>query len=101
MIGVIVTLRSDSGLDRSAVAAIAEQAVPMFESMPNLRSKIFTFDPESGTATNVYVWESEDAARAFFSPELTELVTNLYGVAPEIRFVEIAALVDNGVAAPA
>jgi hypothetical protein len=101
MIGVIVTLRSDAGLDRSAVAAIAEQAVPMFEGMPQLRSKVFTFDPESGTATNMYVWESEDAARAFFSPELTELVTNLYGVAPEIRFVEIAALVDNGVTAPA
>ena len=101
MIGVIVTFRSEAGLDRSAVASVAEQAVPMFEGMAGLRSKVFTFDPDSGTATNVYVWESEDAARAFFSPELTELVTNLYGVAPEVRFVEIAALVDNGVASPA
>jgi hypothetical protein len=101
MIGVIVNLRSDAGLDRSAVAAIADQAIPMFEGMPSLRSKLFTFDPESGTATNVYVWESEDAARAFFSPELTDLVTNLYGVAPEVRFVEIVALVDNEVAARA
>jgi hypothetical protein len=36
-----------------------------------------------------------------FSPELTERVTGLYGVRPEVRFVEVGALVDNGVAAPA
>jgi heme-degrading monooxygenase HmoA len=101
MIGVFVTLRSEAGLDRSAVTTVAEQAVPTFDGMPGLRSKVFTFDPETGTATNVYVWESEDAARAFFTPELTELVTGLYGVAPDIRFVEIPALVENGVASPA
>ena len=101
MIGVFVSFRSEAGLDRSAVMAIAEQAAPAFDGMPGLRSKAFTYDPESGTATNFYVWESEEAARAFFSPELTERVTGLYGVAPEVRFVEIAALVENEVAAPA
>ena len=44
---------------------------------------------------NFYVWESEDAARSFFSDELRERVTGLYGVAPTIEFVEIAQLVDN------
>ena len=67
MIGVMITFRSEGGLDRSTVLAIAEKAAPSFEGMPGLRSKVFTFDPESGEATNVYVWESEDAARAFFT----------------------------------
>ena len=44
---------------------------------------------------NFYVWESEDAARSFFSEELRKGVTGLYGVAPTIDFVEIAQLVDN------
>jgi len=101
VIGVIITFRSEGGLDRSTVLAIAEKAAPSFEGMPGLRSKVFTFDGESGEATNVYVWESEDAARAFFTPELAERVTGLYGARPEIRFVEVAALVDNGVGAPA
>src|SRR6476646_8039685 len=101
MIGGFVSFRSDAGLDRSAVMANAEKAAPGFEGMPGLRSKAFTFDPESGEATNVYVWESEAAARGFFSPELAERVTGLYGVRPEIRFVEIAALVDNGAGVPA
>jgi heme-degrading monooxygenase HmoA len=99
MIGVVVSFRSEAGLDRSLVNGIAQKAAPAFEGMPGLRSKVFTFDPETGEATNVYVWESEAAAREFFSPELAERVTGLYGVRPEIRFVEVAALVDNGVAA--
>ena len=95
MIGVMVSFRSEARLDRSLVMGIAEKAAPTFEGMPGLRSKIFTFDPESGEATNVYVWESEEAPSAFFSDALTERVTDLYGVRPNVDFVEIPALVDN------
>jgi hypothetical protein len=41
------------------------------------------------------VWESKEAAEAFFSDDLRNLVTGLYGVAPTIDFVEIAQIVDN------
>jgi heme-degrading monooxygenase HmoA len=101
MIGVIVTIRSEEGLARATVDGIAEQARGMFEGMPGLRSKAFTYDPVSQTATNFYVWESEEAARAFFSPELSARVTELYGAPPEVRFVEIPALVDNAAAVEA
>lgn len=101
MIGVFVTFRSSSELGRDRAIGVAEKASPTFQGMPGLRSKAFTWDPESGEATNFYVWDSEEAARAFFSPELIERVTGLYGVAPEIRFVEIGALVDNAAAVPA
>jgi hypothetical protein len=46
----------------------------------------------------VYFWESEDDAHAFFSDELRERVTGFYGVAPTVEFLEVMALVDNGVA---
>jgi hypothetical protein len=95
MIGVFVSFRSDSGLDREAVMSLAEKAAPQFEGMPGLRSKVFTWDGESRSATNFYVWDSEEAARGFFTPELAQRVTGLYGVAPEIRFAEIGAIVDN------
>jgi hypothetical protein len=63
--------------------------------MPGLRSKAFTVDDAHQRAMNFYVWESEDAARTFFSDELRERVTGLYGVEPTIEFVEITQLVDN------
>ena len=43
----------------------------------------------------MYLWDSEEAARGFFSDELVERVTGLYGVRPTVTFVEVAELVDN------
>lgn len=98
MIGVFVTFEGSDGPDRDRAAKVAHEARHMFEGMAGLRSKVFTYDEAAARATNVYVWDSEDAARAFFNPELTELVTGLYGVAPSIAFVEVLELVDNGAA---
>jgi hypothetical protein len=95
MIGVIVTFPYDEEIDPVAVTAIAEGASERFEGMPGLRSKAFTISEEQNAAVNFYVWDSLDAAEAFFTPELRERVTGLYGVAPRIEYVEIAALVDN------
>jgi hypothetical protein len=60
-----------------------------------LRLKVFTLDQDRQRAANFYVWDTEEAARGFFSEELRDVVIKLYGVAPDIEFVEIAALVDN------
>ena len=95
MIGVIVTFRPDHDLERSVVAKIAQEARGMFEGMPGLRSKVFTIDQSNGQARNFYVWDSEDAARGFFSDALVERVTGLYGVKPTVEFVDVLALVDN------
>ncbi|HEU5002327.1 MAG TPA: hypothetical protein VFW71_06050 [Actinomycetota bacterium] len=95
MIGVFVTFDCGSGFDAGKVAGIASHARSMFEGMPNLRHKFFTMDPDAGRATNFYVWESEEAARAFFNEALVERVTGLYGVAPTIEYVEIAETVTN------
>jgi heme-degrading monooxygenase HmoA len=96
MIGVIVTFQyDDGGADRERILKIASDSAPRFEGVAGLRSKVFTLDESNARATNVYVWDSEDAARAFFDDALIERVTALYGVRPTVDFVEIAALVDN------
>jgi hypothetical protein len=95
MIGVFVTFRYGDSFDQRAVRKIAETARPRFEGIPGLRSKAFTLDSRSRQAVNFYVWESEEAAKAFFTDELVERVTGLYGVRPSIEFVQIAALVEN------
>ena len=95
MLGVIVTFRYEANFDERAVRKIADTALARFQGMPGLRSKAFTFNPTKREALNFYVWESEDAARAFFTTELTERVTGLYGVRPTVEFVQIAALVEN------
>src|SRR3954447_23302384 len=95
MIGVFVTFRYGDDFDERAVRKIAETARVRFEGMPGLRSKAFTLNAGKREATNFYVWDSEDAAREFFTDELLQRVTALYGVRPSVEFVEIAALVEN------
>jgi hypothetical protein len=95
MIGVIVEFQYGDEFDPARVAGIAGQARGRFEGLPELRQKAFTIDEQNRRATNVYLWESEEAARAFFDDELVARVTQLYGVRPTVTFVEVAELVDN------
>jgi len=95
MIGVVVTFRCGDDFDEQAVRSIAENARASFEGMKGLRSKAFTFSSAKREATNFYLWDSEDAAKAFFTESLLERITGLYGVRPTVEFVQIAALVDN------
>ena len=96
MIGVFVTFRYGDNFNEQAVRKIAETARAKFEGMPGLRSKAFTINSAKREATSFYVWDSEDAANAFFTDAMLERVTGLYGVRPTVEFVQIATLVDNG-----
>src|SRR5262245_29689099 len=89
MIGVFVTFRYGDNFDEQAVRRIAEAARATFERMPGLRFKAFTVNAGKREATNFYVWDSDDAAKAFFTEALLERVTGLYGVRPSVEFVQI------------
>lgn len=95
MIGVSVVFDYNGDFDRSRVIEVAKKARNMFEGLPGLRFKFFTLDEKQNRAMNFYVWDSQEAAEAFFTEELRERVTGLYGVSPTVSFLEIAELVDN------
>jgi heme-degrading monooxygenase HmoA len=95
MLGVLVEFRYEGDFDGARLAEIAHGARTGFEGMPGLRQKAFTIDEENRRATNLYVWESEDRARAFFDDERLEHIAGLYGVRPTVTFVEIPELVVN------
>ena len=95
MIGVFVTFRYADKFDEQSVRKIAETARAMFAGMPGLRSKAFTVNTGKREASNFYVWDTEDAAKEFFTDALVERVTGLYGVRPSVDFVQVAALVEN------
>ncbi len=95
MIGVSVVFDYDGDFDRSRVITVAKNARTMFEGLPGLHFKFFTLDEKQERAINFYVWDSMEAAEAFFTDELRERVTGLYGVPPTISYLEIAEFVDN------
>lgn len=95
MIGVFVTFQYGDDFDSTRVANIAQNARSRFEGMPGLTAKYFTVDENEQRAVNFYVWDDDDAARNFFSDEMMDRVTGLYGVKPVVDFVTIAEVVDN------
>ena len=95
MQGVIVELQYGDDFDRARIEGVAREVRGRFEGMPGLRQKAFTVDEGSRRATNIYLWDSAEAAHEFFSDELREGVMQLYGVRPTVSFVEVAQLVDN------
>jgi hypothetical protein len=95
MIGVFVTFRYGDQFSEQALWKIAETARTRFAGLPGLHSKAFTVNSGKREATNFYVWDSEDAAKEFFTDALLERVTGLYGVRPSVEFVQIAALVEG------
>jgi uncharacterized protein YfiM (DUF2279 family) len=98
MMGVFVTFRYADHFDEQALRKIAGTARATFDGMPGLRSKAFTINAPKREATNFYVWDSEDAARAFFTDALMARITGLYGVRPSVEFVDIPTLVENAAA---
>ena len=95
MIGVLVTFRYGNEFNETTVRKIAEGAQSKFVGMPGLHYKIFTLDTAAREAVNFYVWNSESEARSFFTDQLIARVTGLYGVKPELRYVQIAEVVAN------
>jgi hypothetical protein len=95
MIGVLVTFPQTDELDPSAVAKIAAEQRGTFEGMDGLRFKSFTLDEDGGQAKNFYVWDDEAKARAFFTDEVVDMVTGIYGVAPKIEYLDVMEFVDN------
>lgn len=95
MIGVIVTFHYGDKFDEQTLRKIAGTARAKFEGMEGLRSKAFTISSGKREAVNFYVWDSEDVAKAFFTEQVLEMITGLYGVRPTVEFVQIATLVEN------
>src|SRR5512139_2648169 len=96
MIGVFVTFDLGAAYDAGRLSQLAQAALPKFRGMPGLVSKTFTLDDAARQAVNFYVWETEEAARGFFSEEAIAWVTGVYGVRPKLTFVKIAGRVENG-----
>ncbi|MFO0705454.1 MAG: YdhR family protein [Nitrospira sp.] len=95
MIAVMVRFQYEHEFNEARLQHIAEGARTKFQGMPGLRSKAFTVDAANRQALNFYVWESEDAARKFFSPPMIDGVATIYGVRPSIEYLKLAVLVEN------
>ncbi|MEV0992204.1 hypothetical protein [Streptomyces sp. NPDC049949] len=95
MLGVLVTFTQTDKFDRATLANIAGELRGPFEGMPSLRFKSFMLDEDGVRARNFYMWDDEEKGRAFFTEEIVNKVTGIYGVPPKIEYLDVVGFVDN------
>ncbi|MEU5277962.1 hypothetical protein AB0G87_16270 [Streptomyces asoensis] len=95
MLGVLVTFTQAEKFDLSVLEKTADELREPFEGMPGLRFKSFMLDEDGSHARNFYVWDDDEKGRSFFTEELVEKVTGIYGTRPEIEYLDIVGFVDN------
>lgn len=86
MVEVLLVFLFGPEFDEARIRQVAEAAQGESSATPGLRSKELMIDAANRGAVHLYIWDSEDAAREFFTPDRVELITALYGVRPSVQF---------------
>ncbi|HSQ62340.1 MAG TPA: hypothetical protein VLM85_03975 [Polyangiaceae bacterium] len=95
MILAIVTYNLPRRATLEEARSVASARAPTYLNVPGLLRKNFCLSEDGKRAGGVYVWDSKARAEAFYTPEWRQLVTGLYGAAPEIVYMHSPVMVDN------
>jgi len=80
---------------RGNMAERFKRSEEMFRNTPKLIRKYFCYDEAKHTGHSVYLWETEEAARAFYNDAFLEHFKANFGTTPELFFVDTLQVVDN------
>ena len=95
MIVAIVTFRLSKRWTVEEAAAVFKSTAPKYLGKPGLVRKHYYVTEAGDRAGGIYFWESKAAAEACYTPEWKAMVTDKYGVAPEILYADVPVSVDN------
>jgi len=94
VITAIVSFKLPQAITVDEAKAKFQGTAPKYQDVPGLIRKYYLFDPED-TAGGVYLWQSREAAEAFYSDEWRRFIADTYGVEPDVRYFETPVVVDN------
>jgi hypothetical protein len=76
------TYATPPNLDEPAIRNLFDQVAGNYLEVPGLIRKYFGFSDDASEVIGIYLWESKDAADAFYSDEWMAGVTERWGAAP-------------------
>lgn len=92
---VIVRYPLPVPVEREVMMDEFRQAERQFAATPGLIRKYFCYDEENHTGHSVYLWETEEQARAFHGPQFARKMVEIFDAPPECTFVDTLLIVDN------
>lgn len=96
MIATIVTFRhTEATYDRARLEAISHSTAPKYRGKPGLVTKTYWYDDTAREHGGIYLWTERRFAEETHTPEHIEHLATLYGVRPEVRYIDAPVFVDN------
>ena len=99
MITAIVQFPLKEGTTLEQARDAYEGSAPKYRGLAGLARKYYLFDAAAGIGGGCYLWESREAAEAFYDDAWKRFITKRYGAEPRISYFETPVIVDNTVAA--
>jgi hypothetical protein len=93
MIIAVVRFKLPAGTSLADAKALYEGSAPKYRGLPGLVRKHYVFG--DGVGGGIYLWESREAAEKLYTAEWKQMLTERYGTAPEITWLENPVTVDN------
>jgi hypothetical protein len=79
---VLWTYAVPPALTEPAIRTLFSQVAGNYLEVPGLIRKYFGFTEDAQSVIGIYLWDSKEAAAAFYSPEWMAAVTERWGAAP-------------------
>ncbi|GIW10041.1 MAG: YdhR family protein [Chloroflexi bacterium] len=92
MYGVLVQFPAEAPLSTEQCRQRWEAIAPMFEKEPGFVHKAFLRSPDGITWGGFYLWQSREAAEAYYTPEWRQRMSERYGAEPSVTFFEVPAV---------
>ena len=102
MITAIVLYDLPKSITREQCQAHYHKIAPSFLKAPGFLRKQFIYSVDGKVGGGVYMWETLEAANAFFSGPWLDGIRERYGIEPRISYFETFAVADakDGVSFP-
>lgn len=99
MIAALILFDTDSKLSLDEASQRFNTTAPNYRGLAGLHSKAYIYEQDGSNLGGFYLWESREAAEAMYTDVWKAKATEIYGVAPVIRYFEVPVYIENAVPA--
>lgn len=93
-VAVVVTIPLPPGVPRAALPREFQASVPRYQALPGLLRKYYTIGDDHRFG-GVYLWESRQAAEAWFTEAWRAQARATYGADPELTWFEAPVVIEG------
>ena len=97
MIAALILFDTNGKLSLDEAAQRFNTTAPNYRGLTGLHSKAYIYEQDGSNLGGFYLWESREAAEAMYTDAWKAKATEIYGVAPIIRYFDVPVHIENTV----